>query len=48
MANKLLATIDIGSMSCIMLIAAFEEAPAPPAPAPAPAEKAETEAATTT
>ena len=25
MANKLLATVDIGSMSCIMLIAAFEE-----------------------
>jgi exopolyphosphatase/guanosine-5'-triphosphate,3'-diphosphate pyrophosphatase len=25
MANKLLATVDIGSMSCIMLIAAFED-----------------------
>ena len=48
MANKLLATIDIGSMSCIMLIAAFEDAPATPAPAPAPAENAETEAAPAT
>lgn len=28
MDNKLLATVDIGSHSCIMLIAAFEEAPA--------------------
>lgn len=28
MKNKLLATVDIGSHSCIMLIAAFEEAPA--------------------
>ena len=28
MANKLLATVDIGSHSCILLIAAFEEAPA--------------------
>ena len=27
MANKLLATVDIGSHSCILLIAAFEEAP---------------------
>ena len=33
MANKLLATIDIGSISCIMLIAAFEPAPTAPAPA---------------
>lgn len=28
MKNKLLATVDIGSHSCIMLIAAFEDAPA--------------------
>lgn len=28
MENKLLATVDIGSHSCIMLIAAFEDAPA--------------------
>ena len=28
MANKLLATVDIGSHSCILLIAAFEDAPA--------------------
>ena len=27
MENKLLATIDIGSHSCILLIAAFEDAP---------------------
>ena len=41
MANKLLATVDIGSMSCIMLIAAFEDVPA----TPAPAENAEAETA---
>ena len=43
MNNKLLATVDIGSMSCIMLIAAFEDAPATPAPASVPAENADTE-----
>ncbi|SHL19101.1 phosphatase [Fibrobacter sp. UWEL] len=30
MNNKLIATVDIGSHSCIMLIAAFEDAPAAP------------------
>lgn len=34
MNNKLIATVDIGSHSCIMLIAAFEDAPNPPSPAP--------------
>ena len=28
MDNKLIATVDIGSHSCILLIAAFEDAPA--------------------
>ena len=34
MENKLQATIDIGSHSCILLIAAFEDAPAESSEAP--------------
>lgn len=34
MENKLLATVDIGSHSCLMLIAAFEDAPAAPGEEP--------------
>ena len=41
MENKLQATIDIGSHSCILLIAAFEDAPAT-----APAESANSEVET--
>ena len=41
MENKLQATIDIGSHSCILLIAAFEDAPAT-----APAESANPEVET--
>ena len=41
MENKLQATVDIGSMSCIMLIAAFEDAPSEKEQAPAQAETAD-------
>ena len=41
MENKLQATVDIGSMSCIMLIAAFEDAPAEKEQAPVQAETAD-------
>ena len=34
MENKLIATVDIGSHSCILLIAAFEDAPAAEGEAP--------------
>ena len=36
MDNKLIATVDIGSHSCIMLIAAFEDAPYAPVPETSP------------
>ena len=39
MQNKLQATIDIGSHSCIMLIAAFEDAPALPGAEPGAAPR---------
>ena len=39
MDNKLQATIDIGSHSCIMLIAAFEDAPALPGAEPGAAPR---------
>ena len=43
MDNKLQATIDIGSHSCILLIAAFEDAPASANPAEAEVKPAEAE-----
>ena len=43
MDNKLQATVDIGSHSCILLIAAFEDAPASANPAEAEVKPAEAE-----